>query len=181
MACSLDRRELDSIPAYPEKPYGVNTLDIAALSEAKNFLYLINPGSSFPDKQSFLDAVRETDYDIVIIDLFYYGAKELSKEDINSLKTKHSSGRRLVIAYLSIGEAETYRYYWHNSWERNPPAWLEEENPYWPGNYKVRYWDAEWQEIVYGNDNSYLNKIIAAGFNGVCLDIIDAYQYFEAI
>jgi len=43
----------------------------------------------------------------------------------------------------------------------------------------VRYWVAAWQDIVYGNDNSYLKKIRDAGFDGVYLDIIDAFEYFE--
>ncbi len=80
---------------------------------------------------------------------------------------------------MSIGEAEDYRYYWQDSWINNPPNWLEDENPDWEGNYKVRYWDKDWQSIIYGNDNSYLKKIINAGFDGVYLDIIDAFEYFE--
>ena len=64
-------------------------------------------------------------------------------------------------------------------WESNPPSWLAEENPDWRGNYKVRYWDENWQSIIYGDDNSYLKRITDAGFDGVCLDIIDAFEYFE--
>jgi endo-alpha-1,4-polygalactosaminidase (GH114 family) len=33
----------------------------------------------------------------------------------------------LVIAYMSIGEAEDYRYYWKEEWKNNPPEWLGEE------------------------------------------------------
>lgn len=33
-----------------------------------------------------------------------------------------------------------------------------EENPEWRGNYKVRYWDNDWQNIIYGKDNSYLGN-----------------------
>lgn len=40
-------------------------------------------------------------------------------------------------------------------------------------------WDENWQAIIYGNDDSYLKKIIDAGFDGVYLDIIDAFEYFE--
>jgi hypothetical protein len=31
----------------------------------------------------------------------------------------------------------------------------------------------------YGNQDSYINKIVSAGFDGVYLDIIDAFEYFE--
>ena len=86
----------------------------------------------------------------------------------------------MVICYMSIGEAEDYRYYWQNSWNSNKPSWLRDENPDWAGNYKVAYWDASWQEVIYGNNTSYLKKILDADFDGVYLDIIDAYEYFEA-
>jgi cysteinyl-tRNA synthetase len=69
------------------------------------------------------------------------------------------------------------------SWENRfspPPAWIEEENPDWPGNYKVRYWMEEWQRILMGRDDSCLDRIMDAGFDGVYLDIIDAFWYFEA-
>ena len=40
-------------------------------------------------------------------------------------------------------------------------------------------WNKDWQNIIYGNENSYLNKIIDANFDGVYLDIIDAFEYYE--
>ena len=79
---------------------------------------------------------------------------------------------------MSIGEAEDYRWYWQNSWNKNPPAFMCPENPEWKGNYKVKYWYLSWQEIICGTD-SYLSKILLAGFDGVYLDIIDAFEYFE--
>lgn len=177
LSFAADHRELDNIPAYPPNPYNTNNSNITSLSEAKNFLYLINP-SSFPSKEAFLNALRGTNYDVIIIDLFYDGVA-LTPGEVNSLKTKANGGSRLVIAYMSIGEAEDYRYYWKPEWKTNPPSWLAEENPEWPGNYKVRYWGPSWQRIIYGNDDSYLKKILDAGFDGVYLDIIDAFEYFE--
>ncbi len=170
-------RELDNIPAYPVNPFNLNSTDVTSLAEAKNFLYLLNP-SSYSGITDFPKVVSSTHYDIVIIDAFYQG-DILTADNIAALKTKNNGGNRLVIAYMSIGEVEDYRYYWQNEWKSNPPSWLAEENPNWPGNYKVRYWDTAWQEIIYGNDNSYLGKILDAGFDGVYLDIIDAFEYFE--
>jgi cysteinyl-tRNA synthetase len=95
------------------------------------------------------------------------------------LKVKANGGSRLVISYMSIGEAEDYRYYWQEDWYSDPPAWLDEENEEWEGNYKVKYWEQEWQEIIFGNSDSYLDRIVSAGFNGVYLDIIEAFQHFE--
>ncbi|MBQ5572035.1 MAG: endo alpha-1,4 polygalactosaminidase, partial [Bacteroidales bacterium] len=83
--------------------------------------------------------------------------------------------KRMVIAYMSIGEAEDYRYYWQAEWKRGNPSWLDKENPKWKGNYKVKYWKSEWQEIIF----DYLSRITNAGFDGVYLDIIDAFEYYE--
>ena len=174
---AADHRELDDIPVNPPTPYNVNAGDIITLSDAKNFLYIINT-SSFPDKESFLNKLKTTNYDLLIIDLFF-GNSALTPTEIASLKQKSGGGKRVVISYLSIGEAEDYRYYWNPEWTTNPPSWLAGENPDWPGNYKVRYWEKDWQDIIYGNSNSYMKKILDAGFDGVYLDIIDAFEYFE--
>ena len=175
---AADHRELDNIPYYPEKPYNVNTSDITTLAGAKNFLYLLNPGS-YDTKEAFLNAVKATDYDLIIIDLFYDGTEMLTPGEVSLLKVKDNGAARLVIAYMSIGEAEDYRYYWQQAWNKTPPSWLAGENPDWHGNFKVRYWDKNWQNIICGNDGSYLKKILDAGFDGVYLDIIDAFEYFE--
>ena len=116
---------------------------------------------------------------IVIMDLFFGGTERLSYTDVSSLKVKSGGGSRLVVSYMSIGEAEDYRYYWQTQWATSAPSWLAEENPDWPGNYKVRYWDEDWQNIIFGNEDSYLSMILDAGFDGVYLDIIDAFEYFE--
>lgn len=172
-----DHRELDNIPDYPKQPYNSNELDIVSLNDAQNFLYLINPGE-FSSRNDFLDSIRETDYDIIILDAFY-DESPLTAEEVESLKTKSNGGQRLVIAYMSIGEAEDYRYYWQDRWNNNEPSWIEEENPYWEGNYKVRYWESGWQEIIYGSDEAYLQLILDAGYDGVYLDLIDSFEYFE--
>ncbi len=169
-------RELNLIPTYPPTVHNTNTDPVNSLSEAKNFLYIINY-DGFSDKADLLSKLQATDYDLIIMDLFYNDV-EFSLSDINSLKTKNSGGARLVIAYMSIGEAENYRYYWQ-SWSIGSPSWIVAENPDWPGNYVVKYWESQWQNIIFGNDTSYLKKIMDAGFDGVYLDIIDAFEYFE--
>lgn len=170
------RRALDQIPTTPI--YNENADKIAQLSEAKNFLYLINP-EQFATKQAFIDAVCATNYDLVIMDLFFQDGTAFTSDEIAQLRHKANGGKRLVVAYMSIGEAENYRYYWQNTWKTRKPTWLAAENPVWKGNYKVRYWMPEWQHIIYGTDDSYLNRILAADFDGVYLDIIDAFEYFE--
>jgi cysteinyl-tRNA synthetase len=170
-------RELGVIPDYPEEPNNANAYDIGSLDAARNFLYLLNPGN-YSSKNEFIEALSATDYDLLIIDYFFED-EEFSVSEVNTLKFKNNGGRRLVVSYMSIGEAEDYRYYWHSDWKNHTPSWLAGENPEWEGNYKVRYWKQEWKDIIYGSDNSYLDKIISRGFDGVYLDIIDAFEYFE--
>ena len=173
---AADRRDLDNIPAYPPAPHGVSTADVISLDAARNFLYLINP-EGFPAREAFLEALGNTDYDLVLVDLFY-DDQALSAAEVAGLKRKANGGSRLVIAYMSVGEAEDYRYYWSPAWDSRPPGWLAAENPHWPGNYKVRYWEKDWQAIIYGSEDAYLERVLAAGFDGVYLDIIDAFEYF---
>lgn len=175
---AANKRELNVIPNFPNPIHQENANNITKMSQIKNFLYLINP-SNFNSKTDFINSVRETNYDLIIIDLFFKDNNSFTSSEIEQLKTKANGGKRLVISYMSIGEAEDYRYYWQSNWSTNHPSWLDAENPDWAGNYKVKYWNQDWKNIIYGNDNSYLKKIIDAKFDGVYLDIIDAFEYYE--
>lgn len=175
---AADHRNLDNIPTFPTQINNENHAIIANLSQVKNFLYLINP-EQYSTKSDFINAVTATNYDLVIMDLFFKENISFTKGEISQLRQKDNGGKRLLLCYMSIGEAEDYRFYWNPQWSTNPPEWLDAENPDWKGNYKVKYWNAEWQNIIYGNESSYLTKIIDAGFDGVYLDIIDAFEYYE--
>ncbi len=175
---AADSRELDRIPSYPARPHNVHAGDVDSLHKAKNFLYLICPDNVYAEKEAFVTAIDATEYDLFIIDAFH-AEDALSRADIDRLKTKPGGGRRLVISYVSIGEAEDYRFYWRTEWDTDPPSWMAGENTSWPGNYKVRYWDPSWQSVIFGSPDAYLDRILAAGFDGVYLDIIDAFEYFE--
>jgi len=167
-------RELDVIPAYIQNE---NNADIIALDSVQNFLYLINP-ANYSNKQDLINTLSATDFDMIIMD-WALNRIPFTATELNQIKHKHNGGERKLIAYVSIGEAENYRYYWKNEWNVNKPFWIEAENPDWPGNYIVKYWEKQWQDIIYGNNQSYIKKVMDAGFDGVYLDIIDAYDFFE--
>ena len=117
--------------------------------------------------------IAESPFNLLVIDYSLDGSDESawSNEQITEMK----NGDKTLLSYISIGEAEDYRYYWDNDWLITPPQWLDDENPDWEGNFKVKYWMESWQNIIFG----YLDKIISQGFDGVYLDIIDAYYFYE--
>ena len=178
LSFAADRRELDAIPVCPAFPFSENDTAIEALQQAHNFLYLINP-AQYSSKEEFIDAITATNYDLLVMDL-YLDDEVFTKEELEQLRQKANGGSRLVLCYLSIGEAEDYRPYWQQAWDENPPNWLLEENPNWAGNYSVRYWDEAWQTLIIGSAGSYLGSILEAGFDGIYLDLVDAFWKFES-
>lgn len=158
----------------------------------------VKPGAATPDAQvrqerrRHLDRVHNWGCQFQNIDILKVAKSELdlivvdhalsepdlvvaNPREVNQLKAKPDGGRRLVLAYLSVGEAEDYRPYWKKTWKQQPPSWLGPTNPAWPGAYTVRFWDSEWKDIVYKGEGSILRRIVAAGFDGVFLDRVDGY------
>jgi cysteinyl-tRNA synthetase len=170
-------RELNRLPNYPWQIVKENANDITGLKQISNFAVLLNP-SRFVKKKYYLDNIQDNNYDLLIIDLSYQGTP-LTPADIAFLQKKKNGARRLVFAYMSTGEAESYRSYWQEGWQKEPPPWMDKLNEQWEENYKVKYWTKEWQDILFGSPEAYLDQILAAGFDGVFLDVIDACFYFE--
>ena len=120
-----------------------------------------------------LSEVENSSYDVIVMDYSKDGDDD-SAFSVDEVASLQASGK-IVLAYLSIGEAEDYRFYWKEKWNDDKPAFIEEENSDWAGNYKVKYWYKAWWEKAL---RPYLDKIMTAGFDGVYLDIIDGYYYF---
>lgn len=171
---AAESRELDLVPSFV---HNENTNNIDSLSQAQNFLYCIAP-SLFATKEEFLIALESSKHDVLIIDLFYE-EEILTAADIARLQYKPQGGRRIVLCYMSIGQAESYRWYWKNAWNISAPSFLLQEDPSWVDNYYVRYWDPNWQSIIMYGSDSYLHRITSSGFDGVYLDIVNAFEYFE--
>jgi len=127
------------------------------------------------------DTIEAAPYDMIVIDYSRDGsdALALTADDVAKLQVKPDGERRIVLAYLSIGEAETYRYYWKWYWGwffgALAPGWRGRQNSEWRGNYGVRYWQQDWQNIIFSGTDSYLDRIINAGFDGVYLDKVDEH------
>ena len=103
--------------------------------------------------------------------------------------------RKLVLAYIDIGEAEGYRWYWRwtKGWKKGKPrpadlpAFITHLDPDgWADNFPVAYWDLTWKDILITGTNtppdpsrpyrSTLDEVLQSGFDGVYLDWVEAYQ-----
>ena len=108
--------------------------------------------------------------------------------------------RKLVIAYIDIGEAEDWRWYWtwSTGWDCQSPRpadWpdyiLTCDPDGWGGNYPVAYWDADWKDIViygnnqssapYGDYTSVIDEAIKDGFDGVYLDWVEGFENTDVV
>lgn len=152
------------------------------LHAANDWVYVLQPSGAASVAQ-----IAASGFDLAVIDYSSDGGPdgELTPAQVANLK---ASGK-VVLAYLSIGEAETYRYYWQPTWNDDPvpdpdaPSWLGPFNPSFPDNYKVRYWQPAWQALLFGTatgpNRSYLDRIVDQGFDGIYLDIIDAFTFWS--
>lgn len=121
--------------------------------------------------------------DVVVLDAVYNGdaGGAWTAAELQTIRAGQTG--RKIVAYVSIGEAEDYRPYWQPSWDANKdgkpdagaPSFLNIENPDWKGNYRVRYWQAAWQDIML----QAVDEVVAQGFDGIYLDIVDAYEFYE--
>ncbi len=154
-------------------------------------LRTINKAKSWGYQLSGLNVARaaRSPFDLLVVD----GTAGLDvdrpfkRSEVARLKRKPGGARRLVISYLSIGEAEDYRpdYFSKEYLTEDAPDWLMKENPQWKGNRIIRFCNEGWQRTILGDrygrnvynsiDLSPLHKLIELGFDGVYLDRVDVY------
>lgn len=125
--------------------------------------------------------IAASPYDVVVIDSEDYPngvERPLTRAEVDAMKKKPDGSKRLVISYFSVGEAESYRYYWKREWTKKKPAWVGKENKEWKENFLVKYWEPTWQNIIFGRPEAFADRIIAQGFDGFYIDRADAYYYY---
>lgn len=174
--------------------------------------------STWSDRSSAANVadLATTSFDLVVIDPAPNGHADLAAiaARVKTLRFKSDNERRLVLAPLSIAEAEENRPYWNSRWAspklttvvRRPgdqsthtlpradadprivtsallptpqPSWLADQSNDRAGSWRVRYWMPEWQSILFGNDNAMLDRMIAAGFDGIVLDRADVHAHWS--
>jgi cysteinyl-tRNA synthetase len=128
-----------------------------------------------------LTGVVAAPHDLMVIDSDISANRTFEREftpsEVARMKRRPDGSPRILLAYLSIGEAERYRPYWRQAWydPSTKPAWLGQENRRWAGNFAVQYWNPEWQQLIFGTPESYLDRVLAQGFDGIYLDRADAF------
>lgn len=83
------------------------------------------------------------------------------------------SHKTILIGYLSVGEAESYRYYWDKIKDDD---FILDENPNWKDNYFVDIRSEKWMNLIVFD---LIPRIIANGFDGIMLDTLDTAEYLE--
>jgi uncharacterized protein (TIGR01370 family) len=198
-------------------------LGVLCLFCAMNIRYLFSETSPLPlsavrywayqiqelEDEEAVRKIVESRYDLVVIDpTVTYSYDFDARGMINRIKaSKASDGhhRKLVLAYIDIGEAEEWRWYWdgHTTYEENGVCrnshiteirtwapWVVACDPdRWAGNYPVAYWDEDWKDIVINGTglgghlglyfNSMLDEVIQDGFDGIYLDWVEAWEMDE--
>ena len=93
---------------------------------------------------------------------------------------------KLVLAYIDVAQAETWRWYW--TWGDALPGFVIGADPDgWSDCWVVAYWSPEWRSILFGGGGpgapqprapyeSVLDEVLQDGFDGIYLDWVEAYD-----
>ena len=169
------------------------------LSQIKYWAYQIQDISG----PGAVDELAHSHYDMLVLeptrtdwssDDKYFDTKGMV-ERLQNTKASDYVHRKLIIAYIDIGEAENWRWYWtwSKEWpegEPRPQDWpdyiLAHDPEGWEGNFLVAYWDERWKDIViygrnqdsepYGDYNSVIDETIKDGFDGIYLDWVEGFE-----
>ncbi|OGW81389.1 MAG: hypothetical protein A2Z83_02045 [Omnitrophica bacterium GWA2_52_8] len=77
------------------------------------------------------------------------------------------------IAYVSVGEAESYRGYWEKI---KTEAFVLDENENWKENYYVDVRSAEWSAVLL---RKVIPEVLQQGFDGIFMDTLDTAGLLE--
>lgn len=144
-----------------------------ASAAPRSFAYVLQADALAEEKPEAVKILSAINRDWIVLDAVFSADQPWTTADMTAIRGE-APGRKLI-AYISIGEAEDYRPYWKKTWSREKPAWLGAENPSWKGNYRVDFWNPDWQAIILTS----VDHAMSLGFDGVYLDIVDAFEGFE--
>lgn len=181
-ADTIRRTPIATSPARREAPPAPPRTTSRDMSRSSSTAPLAVTSWGYQLQKPKLQQLADSPFDLLVIDYTKDGDDQsaFTPTELARLKQKPDGSRRRVVAYLSIGEAESYRGYWQSAWKKQKPSWLLAENPEWEENYAVCFWDPGWQSIILGTPQSRLDRILSAGFDGVYLDKTDVFEDMRA-
>lgn len=134
--------------------------------------YVLQAEGLAEDRAGAVQYLADSSRDLLVLDAAFTGGEGGAWTRAELDAVRGTDPTRRIVSYLSIAEAEDYRDYFASLAGSDL---LLAENRDWPGNYKVRFWRDAWQRIILARAQAQLEQ----GFDGLYLDIVDAYQYFE--
>src|SRR5262249_10341940 len=120
------------------------------LLDVERWLLLLNS----PLPPDSLARIAVSRYDMVVVDDLKTQSRYADFDmaaALKAIRAKRDGGKRLALAYVSIGAVEDYRTYFVPAWKRRPPDWLIGADPkHWSSSYPVAYWKPDWRDILNG-------------------------------
>ena len=148
--------------------------NVTGVKDANNILFLLDD-NNYGHKYDLIAALRETNYDIVVISPLFHQQTPYTAEEISSLQYKKNGTRRLLIAEMNVSEANALAYYWQRDWKIGNPEWLIRASLANENSAITAYWHPQWQRIMAG----YFKSIADSGYDGVFFTGIENHNYFE--
>lgn len=168
---------MDTIPRVPTRPVSENGNSIADLASVKNHL-VIRDSSQFGTPTQYLNKVRNTNYDLLVTDI-YHGRQTLGRKTIENLKFKLLGAKRMVLATIDIAHTSPFHFYWKPEWTQGSPRFIDEPVRGDKTRHYTRYWYSGWRDIIMGNRQSYVFGLISQGFDGIVIRGTGAYRLFD--
>jgi len=169
---AINDAKLDVFPKT--RPLHENANPIASIAQARTLLPNTK-GDKFGSRDEWLTALTRTNYDALVIDVGWRGVDLFTKADIARLKYKNLGGPRLVLAEMPMGRAFDWRWYWQKGWAAGNPPFLFAVDKGEPGAFVTDPLSSQWLEIL----GKYIAGLMDLGFDGVMMDDIDTYLWFE--
>ena len=155
-------------------PWAENALPVTTITAAKNWLPLVR-ADRFGNKAEWVMSMSGTNHDALLIDVAHRGSDPLTKDDVTKMHFKELGAPRLMLAVLPVGKAYDWRWYWQKGWEAGNPPFLIAPDRDDPGSFVTDMNDPKWKEML----GKYIAGIMDLGFDGVVLDNLDTYLWFE--
>lgn len=171
--------------AQPQQPVNpiIQTTPIVkriTLEEVKHWVYNIQHVSTAAN----IEALVGSHFDMYVLEPTRseknenFNMKKLVK-DIREYNIQNYHKDPIILAYVDIGQAEEWRWYFGDDWQIGNPYWLVANDPNgWDGNYPVAYWNPVWHNIMYKGyyGTSSVKQTLEDGFDGIYMDWVEAFS-----